>query len=137
MTRRVQKLKYLIFFGISVISGFYTFKIFVKKKKKIEFNPLFIVLNSLILMIIWFFSFTGNHAFIQENFYSLLILPLTLVFVNNIVVSYVMNSLNWQMIHFMTAAGVLVFSSHGASICKFRLNNQNGDRISRPKPFTS
>lgn len=137
MNSKSWKLKYLGFFSISLISGFYSFMVFIPLATGSNFNPLFIVLNSLILLITWFFSFTFHHEFVRKNFYSLVVLPLILIYVNNIVVGFVLKQLNIELFQFIAASAVLVLTSQRASTFKLKLQEAKKQSETVSEPFES
>lgn len=117
----VWKLKYIFYFLLSTLTGFLTFAIFIPLARAGSFNPLFIVLNSLILIIIVFFSFTGHHEFVRNNFYTLVLLPVILIATNNIFVGWALNQLTTDFILFTSLSLGLVFFAHRTSIYQARL----------------
>lgn len=107
-----NRLKYVLWFCISLISGFFTFQAFVLFNSAGTLNSYVVFLNTVILFIAWFFVFTSQSDFVRENALLIIIIPLLAIYLNDLYFTfYNAEILFTDFILFVAASSMLMIAT--------------------------
>lgn len=119
----MDRLKYLFCFGAAIVSALATYGGFQLFIDKATLSTSMYLINSLLLMIVWFFSFTAKSSFVRGNKVVLIVIPMVSLHVSNLVVmlNNPMTSLEGFLLYVIASTG-LVYFSYWSSIFELRIS---------------
>jgi hypothetical protein len=109
--------RYLIYFILSILFAFLTFQSFLIFKSDAFFSSSIIGTNTVILLFIWFFSFTAKSRFVQKNKVLIILIPILSIHILNLSlhISIMGTSLKGLAMFVLSSTG-LVYTSYKASM---------------------
>lgn len=120
------KLKYILWFVTSLVSGFFTFQAFTYFNSAGVLNRYVVFLNTVVLFVVWFFVFTSQSDFVQENSLLIIIIPLLAIYLNDLYFTmYNLEILFTDFILFAAASSMLMISTWRTKINEKLLQEQN------------
>ncbi|MFB6291768.1 MAG: hypothetical protein ABEI58_00050 [Candidatus Nanohaloarchaea archaeon] len=114
--KKTLQVKYAGFFLAALTFGFLTYQAFGILNAKGALNQLTVLLNTVVVLVSWFFIFTGEAEFVKRNLWIVVLVPLLSVYVTDIY--YVWSSPFIQMKNFLLfvfVSSLLFYTSFRAS----------------------
>lgn len=119
-----HRLKYVFWFAISLISGFFTFQAFIQFNSAGALNSYVVFLNTVVLFIAWFFVFTSQSDFVRDNSLLIIIIPLMAIYLNDLYFTvYNPQVLFTDFIMFVATSSMLMISTWRTKINEKILQN--------------
>lgn len=107
-----NRLKYVLWFCISLISGFFTFQAFMLFNSAGALNSYVVFLNTVVLFVAWFFVFTSQSDFVRDNALLIIIIPLLAIYLNDLYFTlYSAEILFTDFILFVAASSMLMIAT--------------------------
>lgn len=111
------RLKYFLYYSLALVSAFLTYKSFSVFQADAYFNTYVLVLNTVLLMLIWAFSFTSHASFVKENILLLVFLPLLAIYVTDLMLVLTVPGTDMMgYLYFVLCSSSLVFFSYRARL---------------------
>lgn len=106
-----------------MISALATYRAFYMFISDAVLSPAIPFVNSVILLLIWFLSFTSKSGFVRNNKIVLIVIPFLSIQLSNIVV-LLNNSMTsfTGLVLYMTVSTGLIYFSYWASIFESRIS---------------
>lgn len=108
----MKKLKYLIYFLLSLAFAFLTFHSFFMFRGEATFSVSMMAVNTIGFMVIWFLSYTAKSSFVHSNRIPMIIIPAAAIHMLNVQVN--MSNLGTNtlglILYITSTSGLLYFS---------------------------
>lgn len=113
---------YLFAFGTAIWSGFFTYQFFVRFMEVSGLNTPLVLLNTVVLLILWFFTLTSRSDFIGDNIYAILLAPLFAIYATDLYFAYAANTVN-LLLPFVGINIILFVASERFNAYEHRMKN--------------
>lgn len=118
------KLLFLSFFALSAVSGFHVFTTLNSFVSSNSVPLFFTLMNTVLLVMVWFFSYSSDKEFVRENITLLVAIPAVVLTFGNFLTVALSPGISFpEFLPFMVSSSSLIIFSYLAARAQVKITS--------------